>query len=279
MTGSDALLTACDGCWSPWLPPSSLALVLGAVAVRQRAQPRIGGGPPTSSAKPSQVALLGAQARELVDDQLDLASLLAVEAHRRSDGADAVDALADVLRAQPPIDRFIPFATVDLDGMEVGADGRRGAGLDGDQLVRFTLPDMTIEPAITIPGARSLAMSPDSSRIAVVTLDGLLIVDAVTGTDRDRPGHTEAFQVSRSETGHLDRAVAAGPPLGVGCERRRHHQRLRRSGRVDERAGTDRCDRVRSRGPTHRRGFRACRGERVHRPNRRFKSSTRGPAN
>ena len=129
----------------------------------------------------SQDALLTAQARDLADDELDLALLLAVEARRRSDGADALDALATVLRAQPAIEKFSFLGTAASAGLDVGADGRRGAMLDGERLVRFTLPDLSMEPPLTIAGATGLAMSPTSSQIAVTTLEGVTVVNAATG--------------------------------------------------------------------------------------------------
>ena len=158
-----------------------LAVAAGAVAVVQRGAAEDGRRVAVEQRHASDVAWIAAQARDLADDRLDLASLLTVEAHRRGGGPDAVDALADVLRAQPAIDRFVPLGTAASDGIDVGADGRRGAALDGGELVRFTLPDLTMEPPTTVPGARRLAMSPDSSRIAVLTTAGVTVLDAVTG--------------------------------------------------------------------------------------------------
>ena len=129
----------------------------------------------------AQDALLTASARDLADDELDLALLLAVQARRRSDGADALDALANVLRAQPAIEKFSHLGTAASAGLDVGVDGRRGAMLDGDRLVRFTLPDLSEEPPLTIAGATSMAMSPTSSQIAVTTADGVTVVNAATG--------------------------------------------------------------------------------------------------
>ena len=187
----------------------------------------------------SQHALLTARARDLADDELDLALLLAVEARRRSDGADALDALATVLRAQPAIERFSFLGTAASAGLDVGADGRRGAMLDGERLVRFTLPDLSMEPPVTIAGATGLAMSPTSSQIAVTTLDGVTVVNAATGAIDAR------LTVPLSANGLGPEGVVwIGPSkLGVRhsgqAERRRHRHRTRQRGR----AHTGECER------------------------------------
>ena len=146
-----------------------IAVAVGVIALVQRTDAQQARDVADRQRSASQQALLTAQARDPADDRLDLALLLAVEAHRRSDGADALDALATVLRAQPAIERFSFIGTEALDGLDVGADGHRGAMLDGERLVRFTLPDLSMEPPMAIAGATGVAMSPTSSQIAVTT--------------------------------------------------------------------------------------------------------------
>jgi WD40 repeat protein len=167
---------------------AAIAIAVGAVALVQRTDARharteadVAAGQAEQAAAAAEQQLLTARARDLSDDELDLALLLAVEARRRSDGADALDALATVLRAQPAIERFSFLGAAASAGLDVGADGRRGAMLDGERLVRFTLPDLSMEPPVTIPGATGLAMSPTSSQIAVTTRGGVTVYDAATG--------------------------------------------------------------------------------------------------
>ena len=107
-----------------------LAVAAGAVAVSQRSTAEDRREVADEQRQTAEVARISAQARDLVDDRVDLASLLAVEAQRRGGGPEATDALADVLRAQPAIARFTSFGGGTVDAIDVGADGRRGAVLD-----------------------------------------------------------------------------------------------------------------------------------------------------
>ena len=158
-----------------------VAIAVGVVALVQRTNAQQARTEADAAKRRAEQQLLTARARDLADDELDVALLLAVEARRRSDGADALDALATVLRAQPAIERFSFLDTAASDGLDVGADGRRGAMLDGERLVRFTLPDLSREPPLTIAGASGLAMSPTSAQIAVTTGEGVTVVNAATG--------------------------------------------------------------------------------------------------
>jgi DNA-binding beta-propeller fold protein YncE len=167
---------------------ATIAIAVGVIALIQRTDAQQARTEADTAARQAEQAaaaaeqqLLTARARELADDELDLALLLAVEARRRSGDADALDALATVQRAEPAIEKFSYLGTAASAGLDVGADGRRGAMLDGERLVRFTLPDLSMEPPRTIAGATGLAMSPTSSQIAVTTPDGVTVVDAATG--------------------------------------------------------------------------------------------------
>jgi class 3 adenylate cyclase/tRNA A-37 threonylcarbamoyl transferase component Bud32/WD40 repeat protein len=158
---------------------AAIAVAVGIIAVAQRDNARQARTEADVAAREAEDALLTARARDLADDELDLALLLAVEAQRRSGDADALDALAHVLRAQPAIERFTPLGATA--GLDVGADGRRGAILDGERVTRFALPDLSMESPVTVSGATGLAMSPTSSQIAVTTHEGVTVLDAATG--------------------------------------------------------------------------------------------------
>jgi class 3 adenylate cyclase/WD40 repeat protein/tRNA A-37 threonylcarbamoyl transferase component Bud32 len=186
-----------------------LAVAAGTVAVAQRRTAEERRDTADEQRRSSEVTRIGAQARDLVDDRLDLATLLAVEAHRHGGGTDALDALAGVLRAQPAIERFTSLGEGAVDAIDVGADGRRGAVLDDDALVRFSLPDLSTERAVSVPGATGVAVSPDSAKIAVTTPEGVTIVDAGTG-------EVDASLTARDVLGHGPREVLWVGPTSLG---------------------------------------------------------------
>ncbi len=126
-----------------------------------------------------------------LESQPDLALLLSIEAYRKSDTAQALDALLRALqrslsRQLEAFDQKIPKQPISIYAMVASADGRRLAWAGAGGLVRawdFELRDLTLEKVLgNRETIRALAFSPDGKYLAAGNEAGeIFFLDSQSG--------------------------------------------------------------------------------------------------
>jgi DNA-binding SARP family transcriptional activator/WD40 repeat protein len=150
-----------------------LALVATGIAVTQQRTA-------SRQRRDAQLALLSSTAANLATSQLDLASLLAVEANRLHPSAGSLGALDETLRAQPSVIRIAraDFLRNGGDLVATSADGSTVAFRAVDQLMLVGTADLAVHVQLAVRGATDFALSPSGRRVAVAMGHQILAYDS-----------------------------------------------------------------------------------------------------
>jgi WD40 repeat protein len=161
----------------------ALAVVQQQAATRARRRADSDRARAEQTLRSTQITQLADNARTLASTNIDLASLLALEAVRLEERADTLGGLEDVLRAVPAVS-----AAIQLSGLPAEAtfgasslDGRQAVFVAPGELVPVALPSFTASAPIPIADVTSVAISPHNDRLAVITRDGVETADLQSG--------------------------------------------------------------------------------------------------
>ncbi len=119
----------------------------------------------------AQIALVASTARDVGRSSVDVAALLAVEAHRLQPDGDTLGALETVLRTQPSVARVIypAYLTSTSVLMSTSADGSKALIADGNRLVVVDTTSLNPVQTLTVEDQQATALSADGAEIAVAT--------------------------------------------------------------------------------------------------------------
>jgi WD40 repeat protein len=137
---------------------------------------------------------LSALAYRLLDERLDLATLLAVEATRRVDLPETKNTLLAATLFNPRLISFLHGHQSAIQALAFSADGSRVAVGDYDSRVVIwdvrTHRPIRAYPKFFSDAVRAIAFSPDNKYIAASSVDGSVVLDAV---DADVPRRLPAI--------------------------------------------------------------------------------------
>jgi class 3 adenylate cyclase/WD40 repeat protein len=189
-----------------------VSLIAGVIALSESRKASAERNRAVAELRSEQISRLASEAVSLAGSNIDLASLLAVEAYRLSQRPDTLSALETVLRAEPAVRRVIPISQLPPDATPLPGDPAGSIVLykAGDNVIPVTVGTFRVGAAIHIPGASSGAIAPDGNTAAVTTVDGgLLSVDLRNGALTRRLAAPEP----QCQVGFL-----SNDQVGLGCE-------------------------------------------------------------
>ena len=139
-----------------------VALGGGLLAVTQQRSAERSSRRADDERRSAEVAQLAGTATGLASSRIAVASLLAVEAHRREPNATTLGALGDVLRAQPAIRRSLrlPFLSPGATLTSVSPDGRTGIFVTDGEVVAVAIPEFRERQRLPVSDATWAAFAP-----------------------------------------------------------------------------------------------------------------------
>jgi WD40 repeat protein len=139
----------------------------------------------TSALRSEQIARLASDAEAVAGTNIDLASLLALEAYQLADRPDTLSALETVLRAQPAIRGITQIVGLPADAVPLQGDqsGPIAVYDSAGKVLPVSVGSFGVGRSLQVPGSvDAAAVSPDGRTVAITTLDGTVIsADVETG--------------------------------------------------------------------------------------------------